>query len=274
MINVDDRLLSLADADELYLMLHIAKYMNKDNFAFPKNETLCEGTGWEIKKLQRVKARCIEKGFIEVVSRFREKGGMTANGYQVKTEYLSVFVNLKDRGERLPQNRIGGTDRLPQNGIGGLPQNGIGAPTPKWDRDISINYNEVLTTEQREKGANAPAPEQAPQPPTKSEKKKPERFVPPTDVETLNYFAERNWPEQEAIKFFNYYSANGWKVGRNPMKSWTHAAAGWVSRAGEYNTKHNGANNGQRKGPHPNGQLVTDEDARAVYLKLKSEGYF
>ncbi len=34
-------------------------------------------------------------------------------------------------------------------------------------------------------------------------------------------------PETEADKFFNYYESNGWKVGRNPMKSWTAATITW-----------------------------------------------
>ncbi len=34
-------------------------------------------------------------------------------------------------------------------------------------------------------------------------------------------------PESEAQHFWNHYEANGWKVGRNPMKSWTAALSNW-----------------------------------------------
>ena len=34
-------------------------------------------------------------------------------------------------------------------------------------------------------------------------------------------------PEIEAEKFLNYYESNGWKVGRNAMKSWVHALNNW-----------------------------------------------
>ncbi len=37
--------------------------------------------------------------------------------------------------------------------------------------------------------------------------------------------------------FFDYYTANGWKVGRNSMKDWKAAARNWMRRAGEYNSK-------------------------------------
>ena len=38
----------------------------------------------------------------------------------------------------------------------------------------------------------------------------------------------------EAEKFVNYYESNGWKVGKNTMKSWTHAANNWINKAQEY----------------------------------------
>ena len=34
--------------------------------------------------------------------------------------------------------------------------------------------------------------------------------------------------ETEAQKFHDFYSANGWKVGRNPMKNWEAAARNWI----------------------------------------------
>ena len=37
-----------------------------------------------------------------------------------------------------------------------------------------------------------------------------------------------------ANSFFDYYSANGWKVGRNSMKDWKAAARNWQRRQGEF----------------------------------------
>lgn len=34
-------------------------------------------------------------------------------------------------------------------------------------------------------------------------------------------------PDSEGEAFFNYYEANGWKVGRNPMRAWRSAMANW-----------------------------------------------
>lgn len=37
-------------------------------------------------------------------------------------------------------------------------------------------------------------------------------------------------PESEAQHFLNYYESNGWRVGKNPMRSWPHAVGNWAIR--------------------------------------------
>ena len=32
----------------------------------------------------------------------------------------------------------------------------------------------------------------------------------------------------EAESFFDYYESNGWKVGKNPMKSYAHSINNWI----------------------------------------------
>jgi hypothetical protein len=49
------------------------------------------------------------------------------------------------------------------------------------------------------------------------------------------YFLEKNFPELEAIKFFNYFSSNGWLVGgRTPMVNWQAAAQNWILNAPKF----------------------------------------
>lgn len=52
------------------------------------------------------------------------------------------------------------------------------------------------------------------------------RFVPPTEDEVSLYCVERK-NHVNAQKFVDYYSSNGWKVGRNPMKDWKAAVRTW-----------------------------------------------
>lgn len=65
--------------------------------------------------------------------------------------------------------------------------------------------------------------------------KKEKKFTKPTVEEIQAYIAEKGY-HIDAEYFFNYYESNGWKVGRVPMKSWTHAIANWERKYLERNS--------------------------------------
>ncbi|MEO8235816.1 MAG: transcriptional regulator [Flavobacterium sp.] len=57
----------------------------------------------------------------------------------------------------------------------------------------------------------------------------------PTIENVKAYFLEQQFPELEAIKFFNYFSSNGWLVGgRTPMVDWQAAAQNWILNAPKF----------------------------------------
>ena len=58
------------------------------------------------------------------------------------------------------------------------------------------------------------------------EKKPPKRFTAPTLEEVKAYCEERK-NNVDPERFINYYTANGWKVGKNPMKDWKAAVRSW-----------------------------------------------
>ncbi|MHC4616784.1 MAG: hypothetical protein ACYTEQ_03425 [Planctomycetota bacterium] len=62
---------------------------------------------------------------------------------------------------------------------------------------------------------------------THTQKKK--AFVKPSIEELGEYIREKGL-HVDAIAFWNHYEANGWKVGRNPMKSWQAALQTWERR--------------------------------------------
>ena len=75
----------------------------------------------------------------------------------------------------------------------------------------------------------------------KLRKKKKDFFVTSSPVEkpTIEnvkaYFLEQKFPELEAIKFFNYFSSNGWLVGgKTPMVDWQAAAQNWILNAPKF----------------------------------------
>lgn len=62
------------------------------------------------------------------------------------------------------------------------------------------------------------------------------RFTPPTQQEVYQYMRERGLDSnQEAEKFFDYYSSKGWLVGKSKMKDWKASVRNW--------TKNNFSNN-------------------------------
>lgn len=62
--------------------------------------------------------------------------------------------------------------------------------------------------------------------PAEPPKEKRKRFTPPTLEEVKAYCAERN-NNVDAARFIDYYTANGWKVGKNSMKDWKATVRTW-----------------------------------------------
>ena len=57
----------------------------------------------------------------------------------------------------------------------------------------------------------------------------------PTIENIKAYFIEQHFPELEAIKFFNYFSSNGWLVGgKTPMVDWQASAQNWILNAPKF----------------------------------------
>lgn len=55
------------------------------------------------------------------------------------------------------------------------------------------------------------------------------KFIPPTVEEVRAYCLERN-NGVDPEKFVAFYTSNGWKVGKNPMKNWKAAVITWEKK--------------------------------------------
>ena len=82
-----------------------------------------------------------------------------------------------------------------------------------------------------------------------AEREKPKSFVIPTMDELLLAGAKMGLPDSQVEQFYNHYCSNGWKVGKNPMKSWAHSLGGWKSRWQEKQAVSNGTPETQAKAP-------------------------
>ena len=80
-----------------------------------------------------------------------------------------------------------------------------------------------------ENSAIEPQSEEKPVQEIQPEKPKRKNFVKPTVEEIAAYCKEKNY-NINAQQFFNYYESNGWKIGRNSMKSWQAAVQNWNIR--------------------------------------------
>lgn len=104
------------------------------------------------------------------------------------------------------------------------------------------------------------------------------RFSPPGLAEIEAYFAEKGGTAAQAERFRDFYESNGWKVGKNPMKSWKAAASGWMSRDKESAQKANAPRSKpfmasrppEEAAAHPN-DFLKNAAARRPLSKKKGE---
>ena len=80
--------------------------------------------------------------------------------------------------------------------------------------DTQVREVKVIGSQEKEKG--------------KGEDKKTarSRFTPPT-LEEVQAYCEERGNAVDAQRFIDYYTANGWKVGKNSMKDWKAAVRTW-----------------------------------------------
>ena len=64
------------------------------------------------------------------------------------------------------------------------------------------------------------------------------RFTAPTVQEVKAYCIEKGY-HVDAERFVDYYTSNGWMVGRNKMKDWKAAVRTWAKKDGKENKKTN-----------------------------------
>ena len=88
----------------------------------------------------------------------------------------------------------------------------------------------------------------------KKEKSKTKQFTKPTLDEINQHILEKKY-NVNPVLFFNHYESNGWRVGKNPMKSWESALVTWNEKnKGKHYEAHQ--NTSQAKTAHQ--QAVSD----------------
>jgi hypothetical protein len=108
---------------------------------------------------------------------------------------------------------------------------GTTAPTPEGKRTLVLTNDQAVSVEtflKSQKKEEAPGG---------AAKPKRAAFEPPSLSAVQEYFEEKEVFGKEAENFWNYYEANGWKVGKNKMQKWKAAASNWIGRMPDYKRK-------------------------------------
>ena len=120
-----------------------------------------------------------------------------------------MFDQIK-RGERIAEkNRANINKRWVNSNTTVIPTNTTVIPNDTTYNNIT--YNNITNNGNKEEI-------------TKEEKRK--RFLPPSLEEVRQYCIERR-NSVNAEQFIDFYTANGWKVGKNSMKDWKAAVRTW-----------------------------------------------
>lgn len=116
----------------------------------------------------------------------------------------------------------------------------------EWKSLSDIERNRLLSADTERYPTTTSNPSLQPQPQTttttstdngiNADKPPRSRFVPPNVDEVRAYCIEKGYT-LDADRFVDYYTSNGWKVGKNPMKDWKAAVRTWQGKEKSSNGK-------------------------------------
>jgi hypothetical protein len=100
------------------------------------------------------------------------------------------------------------------------------------------------------------------------------KFTKPEQSEMELYAAKLGFPVLEIQKFYDYYESNGWRVGRNPMKSWQAAMRNWKNNIRTYGNKTNqrSLENPRNIGVCTAGPSIADQVALKIQRQNEKRG--
>lgn len=106
----------------------------------------------------------------------------------------------------------------------------LGGSRPKANDKQTVTHKEMDKEKEKDIQEEKKEKEESAAPNARS------RLHPPTVEEVRGYCVEMGYAAVDPQRFTDYYTANGWRVGKNPMKDWKAAVRGWESREKERRT--------------------------------------
>lgn len=219
----------------LKLYLKSLKYNGKLMFndRIPYNSTmLATITRQQVGTVERALRIFVDMGLIEImdsgaiymmdIQSYIGKSSTEADRVREYRKRINAEKKMLPEGDPEPE-------RLPEpipddrNGVQMYGQMQEQKNVQMYDKDTpEKEIEKEIKKELKREGENAGETPATPPPPSK-------RFKPPTLEEVRAYCTERG-NNVDPQRFIDYYTANGWKVGRNAMKDWRASVRTWEQR--------------------------------------------
>lgn len=145
-------------------------------------------------------------------------------------EYIA-FLTIKAQIDRDQSEYASKSEKNRENGRkGGRPKKANG-----FEENRTV-FSETQKSQDKEKDKDKEEEkdkEVSPKPPKPKTERK---FQPPTEREVAEYSRQSGY-YVDAQRFVSWYTSNGWRVGKNPMKDWQAAVRTWASKDKKENQK-------------------------------------
>lgn len=143
------------------------------------------------------------KEFVYAIAMYGMYGEEVELPYPLDALFASVKDDVDNSKSARKSGSKGGRPKVSDNG-----KRGVSEESEK--PETQYNTNQANTSQ------------------TNSESAKRKRFAPPTREECVAFGDSLGMPREESEKFFDHFTANGWKVsGKTPMRDWNASMRNW-----------------------------------------------
>jgi hypothetical protein len=172
--------------------------------------------------------------FIKSIKFYQEKGCLPELDFGLKMA-ITPFINQFQRDEEIYKKTC--EARREAGSLGGKQK--VANASKSYQKVAKVADNDSKNkSESESKSENKNESESENGSEIKNNSVKNKKFIKPNIQEIKDYCLERK-NNVDVNKFFNYYEANGWKVGKNAMKDWKACVRTWEGNNFNSNSKTN-----------------------------------
>lgn len=185
-----------ADLIALYIFYYYTAKWQGTNQPKSTTEYTANGLHWSEARVRKIKKMLIDIGVIEDVI-VRDSGGRV-DGHYIRVKYIFKSETEEFKIHTVDSPECGACDTVEKLETNALSDNNLNALSTGILNALSDNKQKTHST----------------------------RFKPPTLEEVQQYCLERN-NNIDPQRFVDYYTSNGWMVGRAKMRDWKASVRTW-----------------------------------------------